>query len=132
MYYNMVGQMGTTPTGTEEFITERRQTTMEEKKKAAPGTKPGRKPMTEKEKAAAAKKRAEVKAKALNMKPVVYVQYQESEAEISALVDAAVADFRTKKKRVAVTDLKLYIKPEERAAYYVINGNDDLAGRIAY
>ena len=105
---------------------------MEGKTKAATGAKPGRKPMTEKEKAAAAKKRAEVKAKAQNLKPVVYVQYQDSEAEISALVDAAAADFKTKKKRTAITDLKLYIKPDERAAYYVVNGNDDFAGKISY
>lgn len=105
---------------------------MEEKKKAATGAKPGRKPMTEKEKAAAAKKRAETKAKAQNLKPVVYVQYQDSEAEIGALLEAATADFKAKKKRTAITDLKLYIKPEERAAYYVVNGNEDLSGRITY
>lgn len=105
---------------------------MEKEKKAATGTKPGRKPMTEKEKAAAAKKRAETKAKAQNLKPVIYVQYQDSEAEIGALLDAATADFKAKKKRTAITDLKLYIKPEERAAYYVVNGNEDFAGKISY
>lgn len=105
---------------------------MEEKKKAATGAKPGRKPMTEKEKAAAAKKRAETKALAQNLKAVVYVQYQESEAEIGALVEAAKADFKAKKKRTPITDLKLYVKPEERAAYYVVNGDEKLAGRIAY
>ena len=105
---------------------------MEEKKKAATGAKPGRKPMTEKEKAAAEKKRAEAKAKALAMKPVVYVQYQESEAEIDALLEAAKADFKAKKKRTPITDLKLYVKPEERAAYYVVNGDENLTGRIAY
>ena len=105
---------------------------MEGKTKAATGAKPGRKPMTEKEKADAAKKRAEVKAKAQNMKAVVYVQYQESEAEVEALVEAAKADFRTKRKRTPITELKLYVKPEERAAYYVINGNEDFAGKISY
>lgn len=37
------------------------------------------------------------------------------------LVEAAKADFHTAKKRALITDLKLYIKPEERTAYYVIN-----------
>lgn len=89
---------------------------MEEKKKAATGAKPGRKPSAEQEKA------------------VVYVQYQESEAEVAALIEAAKADFKTKKKRTRITDLKLYIKPEERAAYYVVNNSDseDFAGRITY
>ena len=105
---------------------------MEEKKKAATRAKPGRKPMSEKEKAAAEKKRADVKARALAMKPVVYVQYQESEAEIGALVEAAKADFKAQRKRTPITDLKLYVKPEERAAYYVVNGDEKLAGRIAY
>lgn len=106
---------------------------MEEKKKAGTGAKPGRKPMTEKQKAAAEKKRAEAKAKALAMKPVVYVQYQDSEAEIDALVEAAKADFKANRKRAPlVTDLKLYIKPEERAAYYVINDNENYTGKIAY
>ena len=105
---------------------------MEEKKKAATGAKPGRKPMSEKEKAAAEKKRAATKAMAMAMKPVVYVQYQESEAEIGALVEAAKADFKAKKKRTPITDLKLYVKPEERAAYYVVNGDEKLAGRIEY
>ena len=45
-----------------------------------PRKKPGRHPMTPEEKAAAAKARAEEKAKADNLKPEVIVQYQESEA----------------------------------------------------
>lgn len=107
---------------------------MEEKKKAATGTRAGRKPQGEKEKAAAEKKRTEARAKAQNLIPVVYVQYQETEAEIAALVEAAKADFKAKKKRTPITDLRLYVKPEERAAYYVVNDNDseDFAGRITF
>lgn len=104
---------------------------MEENKKAA---RPGRRPMTQEEKDAARRKSEEAKAKALAMKPAVYVQYQESEAEVEALIEAAKADFKTKKKRTLITSLKLYIKPEERAAYYVVNDNDseDFSGRISY
>lgn len=92
---------------------------------AATGPEPkkrgGRKPMTAEEKAAAAKARAESKAKADNLKPTVIVQFQGSEVDLDTLVEAAKANFRETKKRTLVTDLKLYVKPEERMAYYVVN-----------
>lgn len=84
--------------------------------------KPGRQPMSAEEKEAAAKARAAEKAKADNLKPELFVQYQDGEVEIASLVEAAKADFHKTKKRTLVTDMKLYIKPEERTAYYVING----------
>lgn len=83
--------------------------------------KPGRRPMTAEEKAAAAKLRAAEKEKAANLKPDLLIQYQDLEVNTADLVEAAKADFHNTKKRALVTDLKLYIKPEERAAYYVIN-----------
>ena len=95
-----------------------------------PRKKPGRQPMTPEEKAAAAKARAEEKAKADNLKPEVVVQFQENETSITALVEAAKADFHQSKKRTRVTALKLSIKPEERIAYYVIN--DGHEGKISY
>ena len=95
-----------------------------------PRKKPGRQPMTPEEKAAAAKARAEEKAKADNLKPEVVVQYQESEISIDALAEAAKADFRQTKKRTRVTAMKLYIKPEERMAYYVINGGYE--GKVSF
>ena len=91
---------------------------------------PGRKPMTEKEKAEAAKKRAQEKALAANMKPVMVLQYQGEEIDAGQLVEAAKADFKEKKKRTLITSLTLYLKPEERAAYYVINGDYD--GKVSY
>lgn len=92
--------------------------------------KPGRQPMTSEEKAAAAKVRAEQKAKADNLKPEVFVQYQDSETTLDALIEAAKADFRQTKKRTLVTAMKLYVKPEERMAYYVIN--DSHEGKVSY
>ena len=90
----------------------------------------GRKPMTPEEKAAAAKARAESKAKADSLKPTGVVQFQGSEVDLDALVEAAKADFRQTKKRTPITDLKLYVKPEERMAYYVVNEKHN--GSIAY
>lgn len=91
---------------------------------------PGRQPMTAEEKAAAAKARAEEKAKAANLKPEIFVQYQDSETTIDALVEAAKADFHQTKKRTLITALKLYVKPDERVAYYVIN--EAYEGKISY
>ena len=90
----------------------------------------GRKPMTAAEKEAAAKVRAQAKAKAENLKPEFIVQYQGADVDLTALAEAAKADFRQTKKRTLITDLKLYVKPEEHTVYYVING--DCTGSIAY
>lgn len=91
--------------------------------------KPRRK-MTPEEKEESARKRAERKAQAENMKPAVYVQFESSEAVVDDLIEAAIANFRKEKKRAQILDFKLYIKPEERAAYYMINGAH--GGKIEY
>ena len=109
---------------------------MEKKKPAGAATEPeakkkgGRKPMTAEEKASAAKARAESKAKADSLKPTVIMQFQGTEVEVDALVEAAKADFRQEKKRTPITDLKLYVKPEERVAYYVVN--EKFNGSVAF
>ena len=92
--------------------------------------KPGRQPMTDAEKAAAAKARAEEKAKADNLKPEIFVQFQDSETTVDALVELAKADFHQTKKRTLITAMKLYVKPDERVAYYVINEGHE--GKISY
>ena len=91
---------------------------------------PGRKPMTAAEKEAAAKVRAEEKAKAESLKPEIVVQFQGSDVDMSTLVEDAKADFHKAKKRTLVTDMKLYVKPEEHMAYYVIN--ETFTGSISY
>ena len=109
---------------------------MDKEKTAAAATEPvvkkrgGRKPMTPEEKAAAAKARAESKAKADSLKPAVVVQFQGSEVDLDTLVEAAKAEFRQTKKRTPITGLKLYVKPEERTAYYVVN--DRHHGSVSY
>lgn len=92
--------------------------------------KPGRKPMSLEEKQEAAKVRAAEKEKALNLKPEVYIQFHDGETDIKTLVEAAKTEFHQTKKRTLVTDLKLYIKPEEHTAYYVING--DFTGKVPF
>jgi len=84
-------------------------------------SKGGRKPMSPEEKEAAAKLRALEKEKAQNMRPEIFLQYQGGETGMDALVEAAKAQFREEKKRTLITSLKMYVKPEENMAYYVIN-----------
>lgn len=92
--------------------------------------KPGRKAMTPKEKEAAAKARAAEKAKADQMKPELIMQYQGADMDLGVLTEAAKADFRAQKKRTPITSLKLYIKPEEQTAYYVVN--EKYTGSVAF
>ena len=100
-------------------------------KAAAPAhKKPGPKPMTAEQKAEAAKIRAETKRKAENMKPSIIVEYSGEQADATALVERAKETFHAERKRTLITDLKLYVKPEERTAYYVINGS--FTGSIPY
>ena len=99
----------------------------------APPAKKPRKPrrkMTPEEKEEAARKRAERKAQAESMKPAVYVQFEGAEAVIDDLIEAAKADFRKEKKLARIINFKLYVKPDEHAAYYVIN--DAYDGKIEY
>lgn len=94
--------------------------------------KPGRKPMTEEQKAEAKRAREEAKAAEeaaeLTAKAMVYVQYAGVEAEVNALTEAAKADFKKAHKRTKITSLRLYIKPEDYAAYYVVN--ETFAGKV--
>ena len=109
---------------------------MEKKKPTGSATEPeakkkgGRKPMTAEERASAAKARAEIKAKADSLKPTVIVQFQGSEVDLDTLVEAAKADFQQEKKRTPITDLKLYVKPEEHVTYYVVN--ETFNGSVAF
>ena len=75
-------------------------------------------------------KKTAAKAVGAEVSPVVYVQYQGEEEKIEDLVAAAKASFAAEHARTKVTDLKLYIKPEERAAYYVVN--EKFAGRVDF
>ena len=62
--------------------------------------------------------------------PEIVVQYAGDEIGTAALTDAAVAQFKSSHKRAKITEIKLYVKPEDHAAYYVING--DFSGKIDF
>lgn len=83
--------------------------------------KPGRKPMTEEQKAEARKQREELKAAAANAKTTVYIQYGGTESGVDDLVAAARADYKATHKRTPISSIKVYVKPEDYTAYYVVN-----------
>ena len=57
----------------------------------------------------------------------IFIQYQGKETDVSA---AAKADFAAEHAGEEVRELKLYVKPEERAVYYVVN--DTFNGCVKY
>ena len=62
--------------------------------------------------------------------PEIVVQYSGNEISSASLTTAAVEQFRSVKKRAKISEIKLYVKPEEHTAYYVING--DFSGKIDF
>lgn len=74
----------------------------------------GRTPWSEEQKAQAAETRAKKKEQAENLRPELVVQYQGTETDMNAMVEAAKADLHATKKRVLVSQIKLYVKPEEK------------------
>lgn len=85
------------------------------------------KSVKEKKTSRAAKKAAAKEKEEL--KPEVFVQYQGKEAIIADVVEKAKGEFVATGHRVSsIKSLQVYLKPEEFAAYYVIN--QKFAGRV--
>lgn len=73
--------------------------------------------------------RAAKKAVKEELKPEVFVQYQGNEAIIADVIEKAKGEFVAAGHRVSsIKSLQVYLKPEEFAAYYVIN--QKFAGRV--
>lgn len=71
-----------------------------------------------------AKKKAEMTQSAV-------LQFGGEDFKIDEIIANAQAAFKAENKRKTITDIKVYIKPEERAAYYVVtSGDSEYAGRI--
>ncbi len=86
--------------------------------------KPGRKPGS-KNKSTAAK----TEAKKVEKKDEVFVQFAGEEFVVEEVMEKAKAAYVAEGHRAsAIKSVRLYIKPEERKAYYVIN--DKAAGSI--
>ena len=73
-------------------------------------------------KTTAAKKTAAPAAKkAAAVKEVAKIQVDGCEFDVAEIIEKAKADYKANNK-AAVKSVDVYIKPEEKAAYYVVNG----------
>lgn len=101
--------------------------------KKKPGRKPAAKKTTASTKTTAAKKAAEAKkettaksAAKKTFKKELFFQFDGKQVDEETLVARITED--VKSQNVEIKDLKMYLKPEDNACYYVANGN--LAGKV--
>ena len=87
----------------------------------APAKKP-RKPRAKKADAAPKRRGRPPKSKAPELVLTTTLQIGDSEFDISALAEKAYKEYKRVHKRKIVTDFHIYVKPEEGAAYYTVNG----------
>ncbi len=75
----------------------------------------------------AAKKPAAKKAAPKSSDTVIktIVQTNGQEFDISSVADKALKEYKSVHKRKVVNEFVVYIKPEENAAYYTVNGEGD-------
>ena len=86
----------------------------------APAEKPVKKPAAKK--AADAKKPAAKTAKAAAPKETVKIQFGADEYDFAEIKKAVEADYKNKVKG-RIKTVEIYIKPEDKAVYYVVNGD---------
>lgn len=60
----------------------------------------------------------------------VFVQFQGVEVDVAAITEAVKADIKEANKRGKISSMKLYLKPEELTAYYVIS--DFFTGKASF
>ena len=84
---------------------------------------------TETVKDTAAETKETAKAAKEELKPEVFIQYQGNEAIVADVIEKAKNEFVADGHRASsIKSLQVYLKPEEFAAYYVIN--QKFAGRV--
>ena len=52
----------------------------------------------------------------------VYLQFGDREVRVDEVAKAAQEDFRVREEQHELETVRLYLKPEDCAAYYVVNG----------
>ena len=97
---------------------------MPEKKKTAAAAPAVEAPAAEAKETKETKTRKSAKAPARRgrppLAPELYVEFSGTQYNVTDIIDRAKADYRATHK-VGVQSCKVYVKPEEDAAYYVIN-----------
>ena len=105
-------------------IRSRRGLSMPEKKKTAAAAPAVEAPAAEAKETKETKTRKSAKAPARRgrppLAPELYVEFSGKQYNVTDIIDRAKADYRATHK-VGVQSCKVYVKPEENAAYYVIN-----------
>lgn len=105
-------------------IRSRRGSSMPEKKKTAAAAPAVEAPAAEAKETKETKTRKSAKAPARRgrppLAPELYVEFSGKQYNVTDIIDRAKADYRATHK-VGVQSCKVYVKPEENAAYYVIN-----------
>ena len=64
-----------------------------------------------------------VASKSAVAKAEVYVQYLGNSFSTKEIVEKAIAAYKAENAKAAIKTLEVYVKPEESAAYYVVNGD---------
>ena len=97
---------------------------MPEKKKTAAAAPAVEAPAAEAKETKETKTRKSAKASARRgrppLAPELYVEFSGKQYNVTDIIDRAKADYRLTHK-VGVQSCKIYVKPEEEAAYYVVN-----------
>lgn len=73
-------------------------------------------------KTTASKAKATVETATASVKTTAIVQFEGEDRKVDDVIKRAIADFHSKSKNT-LKEIKVYIKPEDRSAYYVANGN---------
>ena len=107
----------------EKKVAETKETVKDTAKKATEKVEAATKTVVKK---AAAKKAAPKKEE---LKPEVFIQFQGQEAVVAEVIEKAKKQFEAEGHRASsIKSIQVYLKPEEYAAYYVINQKH--AGRV--
>ena len=107
----------------EKKVAETKETVKDTAKKATEKVEAATKTAVKK---AAAKKAAPKKEE---LKPEVFIQFQGQEAVVADVIEKAKKQFEAEGHRASsIKSIQVYLKPEEYAAYYVINQKH--AGRV--
>lgn len=108
---------------TEAIVEVKEESTVAEavKKPAAKKAAPAKKAVVKTTEKPAAKKPV---AKKEEPKESVMIQYGANEVVMKDVVAAAVNAYKASHQGIEIKTVDVYVKPEENAAYYVVNGDD--------
>lgn len=65
------------------------------------------------------------KAKTVETKVSVTLQYQSNNTTVDSIIESIKAAYKADGNTAAIETIEVYVQPENRTAYYVINGNSE-------